>query len=137
VAIVRRFYTSTRPYFARVRVFPEAPVPACPMENIYGQIVRVLGAGGLAAAEGWAVRRRSSSARRRGCSLSPSWRQGNRKKKKKKLISLLVTSFLSDYYERIRGVYFKSPTATGEYVEVHHTSPATRQGAGHGEDNQS
>jgi xyloglucan fucosyltransferase len=108
-AIVLKFYEA---YLSRadervglqVRLFPEAPVP---FENMYGQIVRCSEQEGLLPK---VLNNRSSSAVASGT------------KKNNKLTSILVTSLLSEYYERIRGVYFTSPTATGEYVEVHQPS---------------
>lgn len=114
--IVRRYYEA---YLARadervglqVRVFPEMPVP---FENMYGQIVRCSEQESLL----------PKVAQQEDDSEPES---GQKKKKKKKLTSILVTSLSSDYYERIRGVYYANPTATGEYVEVHQPSHEREQ----------
>ncbi|TVU28625.1 hypothetical protein EJB05_20149, partial [Eragrostis curvula] len=113
-AIVCRFYEA---YLARadervglqVRVFPEMPVP---FENMYGQIVRCSEQHGLLPK---LVQKDAAANNNHSSAVAPGSR-------KKKLTSILVTSLLSDYYERIRGVYFVNPTATGESVEVHQPS---------------
>ncbi|GJN22376.1 hypothetical protein PR202_gb09932 [Eleusine coracana subsp. coracana] len=111
--IVTRFYEA---YLARaddrvglqVRVFPEFPVP---FENMYGQIVRC-----AELYNGLLPEVAQNDSARSADTVAASGSG------KKKVTSILVTSLLSDYYERIRGVYFTSPTATGEYVEVHQPS---------------
>ncbi|KAF0898257.1 hypothetical protein E2562_005846 [Oryza meyeriana var. granulata] len=96
----------------QVRVFPEMPIP---FDNMYGQIIRCSEQEGLlpklvhtvvTAANG-------SSAVAPGGSTT--------------LTSILVTSLLPDYYDRIRGVYHASPTETGEYVAVHQPSHEREQ----------
>ncbi|CAN6245989.1 unnamed protein product [Urochloa humidicola] len=122
--IVRRYYGA---YLARadervglqVRVFPEMPVP---FENMYGQIVRCseLEVGLLPkivnAKNGAAAKTNYSSAA-----------VASGKRRNTKLTSILVTSLFSDYYERIRGVYYANPTETWEFVEVHQPSHEREQ----------
>ncbi|XP_039790338.1 probable fucosyltransferase 8 [Panicum virgatum] len=120
-AIVRRYYGA---YLARadervglqVRVFPEMPVP---FENMYGQILRCSeqepGLLPKVARKGGAAANHSSAA------VASSGSRSN------KLTSILVTSLFSDYYERIRGVYYANPTETGEFVEVHQPSHEREQ----------
>jgi xyloglucan fucosyltransferase len=109
-AIVRRFYEA---YFVRVRVFPEAPVPACPMgsrlpgaQQQEGLLLPKVGRCGedRPVLGGGDVTRELTSLLGGG-----EVRRGAREQEE--LTSLLVTSLLSDYYERIRCVYFTSPTA--------------------------
>ncbi|GJM86942.1 hypothetical protein PR202_ga02846 [Eleusine coracana subsp. coracana] len=116
--IVTGFYEA---YLARaddrvglqLRVFPEFPVP---FENMYGLIVRC-----SEQYEGLLPEvAQNDSARSVGNHSSSTVAASGTGKKK--VTSILVTSLLSDYYERIRGVYFTSTTATGEYVEVHQPS---------------
>ncbi|XP_062221907.1 probable fucosyltransferase 7 [Phragmites australis] len=110
--IVRRFYEA---YLARadervglqVRVFPEMPIP---FENMYGQIVRCSEQEGLLPK----VVQKNDAANNHSSAVASESR--------KKLTSVLVTSLFSDYYERIRGVYYTNPTASGDYVEVHQPS---------------
>ncbi|KAL6635183.1 hypothetical protein ACP70R_027854 [Stipagrostis hirtigluma subsp. patula] len=121
--IARRFYDA---YLARadervglqVRVFPEMPVP---FENMYGQIVRCSEKEGflpkVVQKGGGAASNNHSSA----VASSPD------QSRKTKLTSILVTSLFPDYYERIRGVYYTNPTATGEAVGVHQASHEREQ----------
>ncbi|KAL6911540.1 hypothetical protein ACP4OV_000345 [Aristida adscensionis] len=122
--IARRFYGA---YLGRaderlglqVRVFPEMPVP---FENMYGQILRCSEQEGLlpkivqnAAAE----RNRSSSSSAAAAAVASESRE--------RVTAILVTSLSPEYYDRIRGVYYMNPTATGEYVEVHQPSQEREQ----------
>ena len=98
---------------SRTKFEVEFPVP---FDTMYRQIMRCSEQEGLlpkVAREDGAVRNYTA--------VSPS--DGT----KKKLTSILVTSLSSDYYERIRGVYYANPTEAGEYVEVHQPSHEREQ----------
>ncbi|CAN6253175.1 unnamed protein product [Urochloa humidicola] len=125
-AIVGRYYGA---YLARadervglqVRVFPEMPVP---FENMYGQIVRCSEQeAGLLLPK--VVHNKKGAAAATANYASSAVASG--KSRNNKLTSILVTSLFSDYYERIRGVYYANPTETGEYVEVHQPSHEREQ----------
>ncbi|PUZ77769.1 hypothetical protein GQ55_1G400300 [Panicum hallii var. hallii] len=117
--IVRKYYGA---YLARadervglqVRVFPEMPVA---FENMYGQILRCSEqeAGLLPK-----VAHKDGAAANHSSAVASGSRNN-------KLTSILVTSLFSDYYERIRGVYYANPTETGEFVEVHQPSHEREQ----------
>ncbi|RLN08026.1 hypothetical protein C2845_PM11G24870 [Panicum miliaceum] len=118
--IVRRYYGA---YLARadervglqVRVFPEMPVP---FENMYGQILR------CSEQEAGLL---PKVAHKDGAAANHSSAVASSGSRNSKLTSILVTSLFSDYYERIRGVYYASPTETGEFVEVHQPSHEREQ----------
>ncbi|KAF8730296.1 hypothetical protein HU200_017280 [Digitaria exilis] len=122
--IVRRYHGA---YLARadervglqVRVFPEMPVP---FENMHAQIARCSEQEGLLPK---VVVRDKSGAGAANHSSSSAMASG--RSNSNKLTSILVTSLFSDYYERIRGVYYASATETGEYVEVHQPSHEREQ----------
>jgi xyloglucan fucosyltransferase len=122
--IVRRYYGA---YLARadervglqVRVFPEVPVP---FENMYGQILRCSEQEGLLPKVALHRDGAASSNNNQSSAMASGTSRNHNK-----LTSILVTSLFSDYYERIRGVYYANPTETGEYVEVHQPSHEREQ----------
>ncbi|VAI49743.1 unnamed protein product [Triticum turgidum subsp. durum] len=118
--IVRRYYEA---YLARVdekigfqiRIFPEKPVK---FENMYDQLTRCI--------------REQRLLPELGDPASPANATGDDGKVK----AVLIASLYSGYYDKIRGLYYESPTKTGEIVAVYQPSHEEKQEYASNEHNQ-
>ncbi|WVZ73537.1 hypothetical protein U9M48_021829 [Paspalum notatum var. saurae] len=109
--IVRRYYEA---YLARVdekigfqiRIFPEKPIK---FENMYDQLMRCV--------------REQRLLPELGAAEQPT----NTTADAGKVKAVLIASLYSGYYEKIRGMYYESPTKSGEIVAVFQPSHEEQQ----------
>ncbi|CAN6279897.1 unnamed protein product [Urochloa humidicola] len=110
--IIRRYYEA---YLARVdekigfqiRIFPEKPIK---FENMYDQLMRCVREQRLLPELAAAEPAANATAADAG-----------------KVKAVLIASLYSGYYEKIRGMYYESPTKTGEIVAVFQPSHEEQQ----------
>lgn len=110
--IIRRYYEA---YLARVdekigfqiRIFPEKPIK---FENMYDQLMRCIREQRLLPELGTAEPTNATAADGAG-----------------KVKAVLIASLYSGYYEKIRGMYYESPTKSGEIVAVFQPSHEEQQ----------
>jgi xyloglucan fucosyltransferase len=117
--IIRRYYEA---YLARVdekigfqiRIFPEKPIK---FENMYDQLMRCVREQRLLPELGTAE---TTTATTNNATADAA--AGNGKVK-----AVLIASLYSGYYEKIRGMYYESPTKSGEIVAVFQPSHEEQQ----------
>ncbi|RCV08484.1 hypothetical protein SETIT_1G330100v2 [Setaria italica] len=110
--IIRRYYEA---YLARVdekigfqiRIFPEKPIK---FENMYDQLTRCIREQRLLPELGTVEPPANTTSGEAG-----------------KVKAVLIASLYSGYYEKIRGMYYESPTKTGEIVAVFQPSHEEQQ----------
>lgn len=110
--IIRRYYEA---YLARVdekigfqiRIFPEKPIK---FENMYDQLTRCIREQRLLPELGTVEPAANATSGEAG-----------------KVKAVLIASLYSGYYEKIRGMYYESPTKTGEIVAVFQPSHEEQQ----------